>query len=114
MPEYNIVTENRDYRVELVKKEGQGIFEAKINNKPVELKIDRRNGIKAISPFMLTVAGKTYTIEFERIDRHEPFILKIDTMPFKLKFKEPERRIAEQVPTTQVMSRTRQIGKKTI
>lgn len=104
MPEYNIMIENRTYRVELVKKEGKQQFEAKVNDKPVELKLERSEA-DAISPLTLKVAGKEYQVELEKIDRRAPFTLKVNNALFKAQLKELAKRIATQTPTVQVVAK---------
>ena len=106
MPEYNIMIENRTYRVSLVKKEDKGLYEAKINDKPVELKLEKSE-TGAISPFTINVAGKTHQIKLEKIDRHTPFTLKVNDVLFKAQLREPVKRTTIQTPTVQVVSRTR-------
>jgi len=105
VPEYNIMIENRSYRVELVKKEGDQLFEAKINDKPVELKLEKsETGVT--SSFTLEVAGKEYRIELEKIDRQAPFTLKVNDAPFKVQLKGPVKRITARTPTVQAMAKT--------
>lgn len=105
MPEYNIVFENRTYRVELVKKEGNQLFDAKVNDKPVELEV-KKSEAGAISPLTIKIAGKTYQIELEKIDRHAPFTLKVNDVLFKAQLRESIKRIATQTATIQVVART--------
>ena len=105
MPEYNIVFENRSYRVELVKKEGKQLFDAKVNDKPVEFEV-KKSEADAISPLKIRISEKTYQIELEEIDRYAPFTLKVNDVFFKAKLREPVKRIATQTPTMQVVART--------
>jgi biotin carboxyl carrier protein len=88
LPEYNIVIENRPYKVELAKKEGEGQFEARVNDKPLELKLEESK-TGAHSSLTLRVAGKMYLAELDRIDRHAPFTLKINDALFQVQLKEP-------------------------
>jgi biotin carboxyl carrier protein len=104
MPEYNIMIENRTYRVELIKKEGDQLFEAMINDKPVELKLEKsETGVT--SSFTLEVAGKEYRVELEKIDRRAPFTLKVNDAPFKVQLKEPVKRIAARTPAVQAVAK---------
>ncbi len=105
MPEYNIVFENRPYRVELVKKEGKQLFDAKVNDKHVEFEV-KKSETDAISPLTIRIAEKTYQIELEKIDRCAPFALKVNNVLFKAQLKESVKRIATQTPTMQVVART--------
>lgn len=105
MPEYNIVIENRTYRVELVKKESKQLFDAKVNDKPVELEVEK-NELNAISPLTIKIAGKMYQVELEKIDRHAPFTLKVNDMLFKAQLRDPVKRIATQTPAVQFVART--------
>jgi biotin carboxyl carrier protein len=104
MPEYNVAIENRTYKVELAKKEGKGAFEAKINDKQVELKLEE-NETGAISPLTLKIGGKEYRIEFEKIDRHAPFTLKVNNAPFKAQLKETPKKMVTPTPTVQLVAK---------
>lgn len=104
MPEYNIVIENRPYKVELAKKEGKGQFEARVNDKPLELELEESE-TGAHSPLTLKVAGKMYLAELDRIDRHAPFTLKINDTLFQVQLKEPVRRRAALISATPVVAR---------
>lgn len=101
MPEYYILIENRTYKVELVKKEGETLFEAKINDKTVEFKVEKSENSK-ISPLAINVVGKTYQIELEKIDRHAPFTLKVNDAFFKAKLREAVKRIVTLTPPVQI------------
>jgi biotin carboxyl carrier protein len=104
LPEYNIVIENRPYQVELAKKEGKGQFEARVNDKPLELELEESE-IGAHSPLTLRVAGKIYSVELDRIDRHAPFTLKINDALFQVQFKEPVKRRAALMSAAPVVAR---------
>ena len=104
MPEYNIMIENRTYRVELVKREGEQLFKAKVNDKPIELKLEKSE-TGAISPFTLDVGEKTYRVELEKISRRTPFTLKVNNALFKAQLRKPAKRMAAQTPTVQVVAR---------
>lgn len=93
MPEYNIVIEDRTYRVELAKKEGKGAFEAKINDKPVELELEESE-TGEISPLTLKIGGKEYQVELDKIDRRAPFTFKVNSAPFKAQLKDPLRKMS--------------------
>lgn len=105
MPEYNLVIENRHYKVELARKEtGKGQFEAKINDRRVDMKLEESE-TGALSPLTLTIAGKTYQAELGRIDRHAPFTLKVNDALFQVQLKEPVKRIATLAPTMPVLAK---------
>lgn len=104
MPEYNIVIENRPYKVELAKKEGKGQFEAKVNDRPLELELEESE-TGAHSSLTLRVAGKMYLAELDRIDRHAPFTLKINDALFQVQLKEPVRRRAALMSAAPVVAR---------
>jgi biotin carboxyl carrier protein len=87
-----MTVEDRSYRVELAKKEGKGLFEAKVNEKPVEFELE--SVAEAHSPLTLKVAGKTYHVEIDKIDRRLPFTLKVNEALFRAQLKEPVKRIA--------------------
>ncbi len=95
MPEYHMTVEDRSYRVELTKKEGKGLFEAKVNHKPVEFELAGLT--EAHSPITLKVRDKTYHVEIDKIDRRLPFTLKVNETPFRAQFKEPAKHAA--IPT---------------
>ena len=90
MPEYDIIIENRAYRVDLARKTDYGVFEAKINGRQVLLELERDQP-HMISPSMIKVEGKTYRVELEKIVRHSPVILKINGIPFKAELKKHVR-----------------------
>ena len=104
MPEYNIVIENRSYKVELAKKEGKGQFEARVNDKPLELELEESE-TGAHSPLTLRVAGKIYLAELGRIDRHAPFTLKINDALFQVQLEEPVKRRAALMFAAPVVAR---------
>ncbi len=103
LPEYNIAIENRTYKVELAKKEDD-LFEAKVNDKPVELKLERSE-TRAISPLVLRIGGKTYQVELEKIDRRTPFSLKINNATFNVQLRESTKRITTQSPIIQAAAK---------
>lgn len=98
MPEYNVVIENRSYKVELAKKEGEGLFEAKVNGKPVEVELDK--DVQATSPLTVKVGGKTYEVELEKIERRVPFSVKVNNVRFNAKLRETTRKMT--APTAAV------------
>jgi biotin carboxyl carrier protein len=108
VPEYNIVFGNRTYIVELVKKEGKQLFDAKINDKPVEFEV-KETKAGAISPLTIKIAEKTYQIELEKINRHAPFTLKVNDVLLKAQLREPVKRLTTQTPTMQVAARTERL-----
>lgn len=105
MPEYNIVIDNRAYKVELSKKEGKGQFEASVNDKSVNLKIEESEK-SAPSLLILEVAGKTYRAELERIDRRAPFTLKVNDALFQVQLKEPIKKAVAPTPIVSVVARS--------
>lgn len=90
MPEYDIIIENRAYRVDLARKKDYGVFEAKVNGRQVLLELERDQA-HMILPSMIKVEGKTYRVELEKIVRHSPFILKINGVSFKAELKKHVR-----------------------
>lgn len=104
MPEYNVTIENRVYKVELTKKEGEGLFEAKINDKPMELRLERSEA-GTISPLTLRVADKEYQIELEKVERHIPFKLKVNNTLFQAQLRESTRRMITQEPIVHVLTK---------
>lgn len=104
MPKYDIIIKNRTYRVELVRKKGEKLFEAKMNGKPVELKLEKTE-IDTTSSFTIDVAGKRYQIEIERIDRHAPFALYVNDAPFMAELRRTSKRIAILTTTAEVVAK---------
>lgn len=82
MPEYNIIIENKAYRINLARNRETGIFDAKVNGKQVTLELESDQA-HMISPSKIKVEGKTYRVQLEKIVRHSPFMLKINDIPFK-------------------------------
>jgi biotin carboxyl carrier protein len=104
LPEYNIIIKNRPYKVELAKKEDKGQFEARVNDKPLELEIEEGE-TGAHSPLTLRVAGKMYLAELDRIDRHTPFTLKINDAIFQVQLKEPVKTRAAPISAAPAVAR---------
>lgn len=92
MPEYNIVIGNRPYKVGLVKKEREGLFEARINDKPVEVTLEKDED--TLSSLTLTIAEKQYRVELDSIDKRTPLTVKVNNTPFTVQLQEPAKRIA--------------------
>lgn len=102
MPEYSILINKRIYRVKLIKKASKGLFKAKVNDKPVELEVEEQ--LKgSISPLAISVAGKKYQVELERIAKGTPVNLKVNNAPFTAQLREPVKRMAAPTPTAQVI-----------
>ncbi|MFQ6068703.1 MAG: biotin/lipoyl-containing protein [Candidatus Bathyarchaeia archaeon] len=104
MSEYNIRIEDRTYRVELVKKQGKRLFEARVNEKPFVVKL-RKSRDKVISPFTLNIKGKKYQVELKKIDRHAPFNLKVNNVLFKAQLQESAKRIATHKQVAKVVAK---------
>jgi biotin carboxyl carrier protein len=99
VPKYNILIENRPYKVILSKKEDKGVFEARVNDKLVEVKLGKSE-VSSTSPLTLEVAGKTYKIELEKLERRTPFNLKVNNVLFKAQLREPAKKVsAPQIST---------------
>ena len=111
MPEYNVVINNRAYRVELAKKETEGLFDAKVNSKPVEFELGKGEVGDAAS-ITIRVSGKEYQIEIEKVDRHYPFTLKVNDAVFKAELAEPVKITATQVPTVRMQARKREAAEE--
>lgn len=100
MPEYNVLIGKRTYKVELTKKD-ERLFEAKINEKPVELELEQKEPGTS-SPFAIRVAGQEYQVKVGKIKRHRPFHLEVNNVSFNVKLGEPTRKAAATIPTVQV------------
>lgn len=111
MPEYNVVINNRAYRVELAKKEAEGLFEAKVNNKPVEFEFSRSE-VDEAAPITIKLSGKEYQIEIGKVDRHAPFNFKVNDVVFKAELREPMKREDTRIPTVQMAARKRKATEK--
>lgn len=105
MPEYNMVVESRPYKVDLVKKEGKGQFEANVNDKPVDLKLEESEA-SVPSTLALRVAGKKYLVELGRIDRRALFTLRVNDRLFHVQFKERAKRELPTGTTVPVIAMT--------
>ena len=104
MPEYNVTIENRAYKVELAKKESKGLFEAKINDKLIELRLEKSEP-RTISPLTLKVAGKDYQVELKKVDRLAPFTLKVNNALFQAQLKESTRKIIARASTVPLVTK---------
>ncbi len=92
MPIYNITIGNTAYKVELTKKSDDGLFEAQINGKPVQLELERSRN-RSISPSTIKIGARKFKLELEKIVRNAPFELKIEGVLFKAELKEPTSEI---------------------
>jgi hypothetical protein len=102
VPEYNIVIGNRPYKVRLVKREREGLFEARINDKSVELTLEKNED--TLYSLTLTIAEKQYRVELDSIDKRTPLTVKVNNTPFTVRLQEPAKRIASPptMPTVSV------------
>jgi biotin carboxyl carrier protein len=103
LPEYNITIDNRPYKIELVKKEREGRFEAKINDKPVQLALE--TGEATFPSLTLTIGEKRYQIELANIDKRTPLTVKVNNMAFTAQLHDLAKRAATQ-PTVSTPVRT--------
>ena len=71
--------------MELAKKEGKGQFEARVNGRPMEVRLED-NKAGTSSPLMLRVEGKPYSAELERIDKQALFPLTINGAQLNVQF----------------------------
>jgi biotin carboxyl carrier protein len=97
MPQYNIMINNRLYEVDLVKREGEGNFKAKVNNKSVKIELEKNGGV-TISSLKLKIGGKRYHVELEKVNRQAPFALTVNGVDFNAQLREKARRIVTQTP----------------
>ncbi len=101
MPDYSILINERVYRVELIKKPSKGLFRAKLNDKAVELEVEEHLK-RPISSFSISIAGKEYQVELERLDKSTPVYLKVNNAPFTAQVRKPVKRMAALTSTAQV------------
>jgi biotin carboxyl carrier protein len=95
LKEYNIIVDGKPYKIELSKRNEDGSFSVKINDKPSEVKFAGDAGTE--TPFSIKMHEKLYEVEMKKIDKKAPFSVKINKLPFKIEFKTPERRIISQM-----------------
>ncbi len=88
MPTYNITIGKRAYRVELTKKTDEGLFEAKVNSKPVRIEYKRSRN-HSISPSTIKIGARKFKLELEKIVRNAPFAVKVEGVLFQAELKEP-------------------------
>jgi pyruvate carboxylase subunit B len=100
MPEYNILIGNQNYKVSLIKK-NESSFQAKINEKPFELKLTQ-NKLKTSSLFTIVVAGQKYNVKTESVKRRTPFKLSVNNIQFTVQLSEPKRKPATSKPNLQM------------
>ena len=103
MPEYRITIDNRPYTIELIRKEREGLFDAKINDKPVQLALE--TGGATLPSLVLTIAEKRYHIELANIDKRTPLTVKVNNMPFTAQLRDLAKRAATQ-PTVSTPVKT--------
>jgi biotin carboxyl carrier protein len=104
LPEYNILFESRLYKVELAKKEGMGLFEARVNGKPVEVRVEE-NDTGSLSPLTLQIAGKPYRAELAKIDRNSPFPLTVNGTHLQAQFRKAVREVDTPMPAVSVATK---------
>ena len=104
--------EDRGYKVELTRKGDERFFEVKVNDRPIELELEKSE-ISALSSLMLKIAGKRYQIELGKIDKRAPFDVKVNNMPFKAQLRESPKKITAEAVSLQRfnISRKRQKAK---
>lgn len=68
MPEYRVLIDNRTYKIELLKKEAEDFLDVTIDNKHLQVKLEKDNRGSA-SPFKIEIGEKTYEVEADRVDR---------------------------------------------
>ena len=90
MPDYNVAIGKRTYKVELIKKK-EDFFKAKINDKPVEMKI-KVSKLRTPSHFTIIVAEQEYEIKAENIRRQDPFKLDVNNIQFTVELSEPQKK----------------------
>lgn len=95
-PTYNIVIGKKAYKVELTRK-GEGTFKAEINGKLVKLEFEK-DETSVLSTHTIKVSGRIYQVAFERVDRHTPFTLRVNDVPFEVKLREPAERKTPEKP----------------
>lgn len=96
--------ESRLYKVELAKKEGKGLFEARVNGKPVEVRLEE-NEPGIVSPLTLRVAGKSYQAELGRLDRHALFPLTVNGAHLQVQFKKAVKEMGMLTPALSVATK---------
>ncbi len=104
MPKYNITIGKRAYIVELTKKTDDGLFEAQINGKSVQLELEQsRNHLTA--PSTMKIGDRKFKLDLEKIVRNAPFEVRVEGVLFEAELKEPvsetagKTRIAEVAAT---------------
>jgi biotin carboxyl carrier protein len=80
MPEYNISIGDQTYQITLIKKSEEGFFEAEINGRPIQLRLEARED----HPFTLNIRvdKDAFRIELEKPARNKPFSLRVNGKPF--------------------------------
>ncbi len=99
MRKHEILVDGKSYKVQLEACTIGAPFSVKVDEKDVEVRIDREPDFK--TPFPVTVKGKSYTVELERIDRKLTFPIKVNRVPFNVQFKMAEKEVAR-IPTPSV------------
>ena len=94
MPEYNVNVGDQTYQITLIRKTEEGVFEAEINGRPLQLSLEARED----HPFTLNIRVEEdkFRIELEKPERNKPFSLRVNGEPFtgqllEGKKKEPPR-----------------------
>jgi biotin carboxyl carrier protein len=87
LPVYEVFIDGKPRKIELTKT-GEGSFIAKVNDKPVNVKLTvmKPNLEEA---FTMNVDGKVYHVELPKNDFDEPFAVKVEEATFKAEVKTP-------------------------
>ncbi len=88
---YNIAIDGKPYNVELITHVGGSSFSAEVNDKPCE--VEFLGEFEAAALFSIRVHGKVYEVKLNKVDRKNPFPIKVNDVPFKAELKPAARRI---------------------
>jgi pyruvate carboxylase subunit B len=82
MTEYNILVGDKTYKVELIK-ENEDFFEAKLNEKPMKIRISPGKQ-QDPSSFTVTISGQEYKITTTKVTRRTPFQVTVNNTQFNV------------------------------
>ncbi|UCG37047.1 MAG: hypothetical protein JSV64_01875, partial [Candidatus Bathyarchaeota archaeon] len=97
MPEYRVLIDNRTYKIELLKKEAEDFLDVTIDNKHLQVKLEKDNR-GAASPFKIEIGEKTYEVEADRVGRSFDYNIKVNGMPFRTQLAESVKRGVVKAP----------------
>jgi len=92
MPTYEILVDGEPRKVELTAK-GKDQFQIKVGDKPHDVTLQAET-LTSEKSFCIRVDGKTYSVEFSKIEREKPISVKVEEITFNTQIRPLQRQVA--------------------